>query len=97
MTRSILAVLVLAISIPPLYAQNTTLHTDRSGYTTGIDGNRTVNTYTEQANKKKDYCDATKSNETGTDKFNCIKVGGHGFELCRRLGDFCSLLEQLLF
>jgi hypothetical protein len=25
-----------------------TLHTDRSGYTTGTDGNRTVNTYTDQ-------------------------------------------------
>jgi len=48
MTRPILAVLVLAISIPPLYAQNTTLQTDRSGYTTGIDGNRTVNTYTDR-------------------------------------------------
>src|SRR5215813_20044 len=47
MTRPILAVLVLAISIPPLYAQGTILHTDRSGYTTGIDGNRTVNTYTD--------------------------------------------------
>src|SRR5262252_6662506 len=45
MTRPILAVLVLAISIPPLYAQGTILHTDRSGYTTGIDGNPTVNTY----------------------------------------------------
>ena len=48
MTRPILAVLVLAISIPPLYAQSTTLYTDRSGYTTGIDGNRTVNTYTDR-------------------------------------------------
>src|SRR5215471_8571243 len=48
MTRPILAVLVLAISIPPLYAQGTILHTDRSGYTTGIDGNRTVNTYTDR-------------------------------------------------
>src|SRR5262249_9188866 len=48
MTRPILAVLVLAISIPPLYAQGTILQTDRSGYTTGIDGNRTVNTYTDR-------------------------------------------------
>jgi len=48
MTRPILALLVLAISIPPLYAQGTILHTDRSGYTTGIDGNRTVNTYTDR-------------------------------------------------
>ena len=48
MTRPILAVLVLAISIPPLYAQDTILHTDRSGYTTGINGNRTVNTYTDR-------------------------------------------------
>ena len=46
MTRPILALLVLAISIPPLYAQGTILQTDRSGYTTGIDGNRTVNTRT---------------------------------------------------
>jgi hypothetical protein len=36
MTRPILSLLVLAISIPPLYAQGTILHTDRSGYTTGI-------------------------------------------------------------
>src|SRR5262249_42202889 len=48
MTRLILALLVLAISILPLYAQGTILHTDRSGYTTGIDGNRTVNTYTDR-------------------------------------------------
>ena len=48
MTRPILALLVLAISIPPLYAQGTILQTDRSGYTTGIDGNRTVNTYTDR-------------------------------------------------
>jgi len=48
MTRLILASLVLAISILPLYAQSSSLHTDRSGYTTGTDGNRTVNTYTDQ-------------------------------------------------
>jgi hypothetical protein len=49
MTRLILASLaVLAISILPLYAQSTSLHTDRSGYTTGTDGNRTVNTYTDR-------------------------------------------------
>jgi hypothetical protein len=47
MTRPILALLVLAMSIPPLYAQGTILYTDRSGYTTGIDGSRTVNTYTD--------------------------------------------------
>jgi hypothetical protein len=39
---------VLTISILPLYAQSSSLHTDRSGYTTGIDGNRTVNTYTDR-------------------------------------------------
>ena len=48
MTRLILASLVLAISILPLYAQSTSLHTDRSGYTTGTDGSRTVSTYTDQ-------------------------------------------------
>src|SRR5215472_11787730 len=48
MTRLILASLALAISTLPLYAQSSTLHTDRSGYTTGSDGNRTVNTYTDQ-------------------------------------------------
>ena len=42
MTRLILASLVLAISILPLYAQSTSLRTDRSGYTTGTDGSRTV-------------------------------------------------------
>ena len=48
MTRLILASLVLTTSILPLYAQSSTLHTDQSGYTTGIDGNRTVNTYTDR-------------------------------------------------
>src|SRR5262245_6684789 len=49
MTRLILASLVvLAISILPLDAQSTSLHTDRSGYTTGTGGNRTVNTYTDR-------------------------------------------------
>jgi hypothetical protein len=48
MTRLILASLVLAISILPLCAQSTSLHTDRSGYTTGTDGYRTVNTYTDR-------------------------------------------------
>jgi uncharacterized membrane protein len=48
MTRLILASLALAISTLPLHAQSSTLHTDRSGYTTGTDGNRTVNTYTDQ-------------------------------------------------
>ena len=37
MTRLILASLVLAISILRLYAQSSSLHTDRSGYTTGTD------------------------------------------------------------
>ena len=32
----------------PLYAQSSSLHTDRSSYTTGTDGNRTVNTYTDK-------------------------------------------------
>jgi hypothetical protein len=49
MNRLILVSLVLATSIPPLYAQGTSLHTDRSGYTTGTDGNRTVNTYTDRS------------------------------------------------
>jgi hypothetical protein len=35
MTRLILASLVLAISILPLYGQSSSLHTDRAGYTTG--------------------------------------------------------------
>ena len=48
MTRLTLASLVLTMSILPLYAQSSSLHTDRSGYTTGTDGNRTVNTYTDQ-------------------------------------------------
>ncbi len=48
MTRLILALLVLATSILPLCAQSSSLHTDRSGYTTGTDGNRTVNTYTDR-------------------------------------------------
>src|SRR6476659_7086141 len=48
MTRLILASLVLTISILPLYAQSSSLHTDQTGYTTGTDGNRTVNTYTDQ-------------------------------------------------
>jgi hypothetical protein len=48
MTRLILASLQLAISILPLCAQSTSLHTDRSGYTTGTDGNLTVNTYTDR-------------------------------------------------
>ena len=47
MTRLVLTSLVLAISILPLYAQSS-FHTDRSGYTTGTDGNRTVNTYTDR-------------------------------------------------
>ena len=47
MTRPILALLVLAISIPPLYAQSS-VYTDRSGYTTGAQDGRGVNTYTDQ-------------------------------------------------
>ena len=47
MARFVLTSLVLAISIAPLYAQSS-FHTDRSGYTTGTDGNRTVNTYTDR-------------------------------------------------
>jgi hypothetical protein len=35
MTRLVLTSLALAISILPLYAQSISLHTDRSGYTTG--------------------------------------------------------------
>src|SRR5215471_17960528 len=48
MARFILASLMVAISTLPMYAQSSTLHTDRSGYTTGTDGNRTVNTYTDR-------------------------------------------------
>ncbi len=48
MTRLLLASLALAISILPSYGQNSILHTDRSGYTTGIDGSSTVNTYTDR-------------------------------------------------
>jgi hypothetical protein len=46
-TRPILALLVLAVSIPPLYAQSS-VYTDRSGYTTGTQDGRGVNTYTDQ-------------------------------------------------
>jgi hypothetical protein len=35
MARLILTSLVLALSVLPLHAQSTLLHTDRSGYTTG--------------------------------------------------------------
>jgi hypothetical protein len=45
--RLILTSLVLAISVLPLYAQST-LYTDRSGYTTGTQDGRTVNTYTDR-------------------------------------------------
>jgi hypothetical protein len=48
MTRLLLASLALAISILPSYGQNSILHTNRSGYTTGIDGSTTVNTYTDR-------------------------------------------------
>ena len=44
MTRLILASLVLAISILPLYAQSSSLHTDRSGYTTGLTAIEPVST-----------------------------------------------------
>jgi hypothetical protein len=47
MVRIILTSLVLAISILPLYAQ-TNLQTDRSGYTTGTQDGKTVNTYTDR-------------------------------------------------
>ncbi|MFL6833648.1 MAG: hypothetical protein ACJ8F0_13755 [Xanthobacteraceae bacterium] len=49
MTRLILASLMLAISSFPLYAQSSSLHTDRSGYTTGTDGSRIVSTYTDRS------------------------------------------------
>ena len=48
MANFIFSSLVLAMSTLPLYAQTSNLHTDRSGYTTGTDGNRTVNTYTDR-------------------------------------------------
>jgi hypothetical protein len=44
MTRLILTSLALAISILPSYGQNS-LHTDRSGYTTGTVGGSSQNTY----------------------------------------------------
>ena len=47
MARIVYTSLVLAISIAPLYAQSS-FRTDRSGYTAGTDGNRTVNTYTDR-------------------------------------------------
>jgi hypothetical protein len=47
MRRLTLTSLVLAISIHPMYAQST-LQTDRSGYTTGTEGGRAVNTYTDR-------------------------------------------------
>jgi multidrug efflux pump subunit AcrB len=47
MARLILTSLVLAISVLPLYAQST-LYTDRSGYTSGTQDGRTVNTYTDR-------------------------------------------------
>ena len=55
MARFILASLMVAISTLPMYAQSSTLHTDRSGYTTGSDGNRTVNTYTDQYGNTTDW------------------------------------------
>jgi hypothetical protein len=47
MLRLILTPLVLAIFIHPLYAQSS-LYTDRSGYTTGTQDGRSVNTYTDR-------------------------------------------------
>jgi hypothetical protein len=44
MTRLILASLALATSILPSYGQNSILHTDRSGSTTGTVGNSIQNT-----------------------------------------------------
>jgi hypothetical protein len=48
MTRLTLASLALAISILPSYGQNSILHMDRSGYTTGTVGSSSQNTYTDQ-------------------------------------------------
>jgi hypothetical protein len=48
MTRLILPALMLALSVLTLHAQSTLLSTDRSGYTTGIDGSSTLNTYTDR-------------------------------------------------
>jgi hypothetical protein len=47
MARLILTSLVLAIFIHPLYAQSS-LYTDRSGYTTGTQDGRSVNSYTDR-------------------------------------------------
>ena len=47
MLRLILASLMLAVFIHPLYAQSS-LYTDRSGYTTGTQDGRSVNTYTDR-------------------------------------------------
>jgi hypothetical protein len=47
MARLILTSLLLAIFIHPLYAQSS-LYTDRSGYTTGTQDGRSVNTYTDR-------------------------------------------------
>src|SRR6266566_10159811 len=47
MTRLALASLLLALSVLPLYAQSA-LHTDQSGYTTGTQDGRSVNTYTDR-------------------------------------------------
>jgi hypothetical protein len=47
MARLILTSLVLAISVLPVHAQST-LYTDRSGYTTGTQDGRAVNTYTDR-------------------------------------------------
>jgi hypothetical protein len=47
MARLRLTSLVLATFIHPLYAQSS-LYTDRSGYTTGTQDGRIVNTYTDQ-------------------------------------------------
>jgi hypothetical protein len=47
MARLILPSLLLAISVLPAQAQST-LYTDRSGYTSGTQDGRTVNTYTDR-------------------------------------------------
>jgi len=52
MANFIFASLVLAMSTLPLHAQTSTLHTDRSGYTTGTDGNRTVKAYSASGEEK---------------------------------------------
>ena len=89
MVRLILASLVLAISILPSYAQGTILHTDRAGYTTGIDGSRTVNTYTDR------YGNTTgsiggKYISTYSDGYGGTTLARHFFRLHPEPGDIPS-------